>query len=80
MYVIMEELPVYDNRDAVIGTKLVQASPAVFETKELPEYLAGKWADECWNEINFFVADVADKRTSLQVPATVPFIDEDLPF
>jgi hypothetical protein len=79
MFVVMQRLPMFDNRDAVVGTKVNKACENVYETFGLANYFANEFAEECWYEIDFFVAAAADPRKPVRIecPATA---DQEMDF
>jgi hypothetical protein len=81
MFIIMQRLPVFDNRDAVIATRIMQASENTYETPGLANYFANQFADECWCEIDFFVASTAapTKPVAMPHPQGLP-ADQDIEF
>jgi hypothetical protein len=45
MYVIWNILPTYDNRDAIVGSRALRASPMAYVTRALAGKIASRFAD-----------------------------------
>lgn len=80
MYAVMQRLPIYDNRDAVVGTKTSRAHEYNFQTFGLANFVANSLAADCWHEIDIYVADVAKPNIPVhQCPPSIPE-DDDIAF
>ena len=71
----MQRTAIHDNRDAVIETRVSLAHEYIYVTPGLAHFCANQMAEDCWGEIEIYVADTS--APLVPVRQNLPNIPED---